>query len=62
MPPGVSEYRLLGDGGGSREDDDASAGSMGDNLDELGAGREEPPSSASARAFPVSRRLIMRGH
>ena len=61
MPPGVSEKRRFGEGGGGwrdvGEDVIDMSGSLGDGLDEFeGEGRwvEGWPSSAKARALPVS--------
>jgi hypothetical protein len=53
VPPGVSDCRLLGEGGGWREDVDVSAGSNRVSFEELG-GRDGVPSSASARALPTA--------
>jgi hypothetical protein len=60
VPPGVSEYLLLGDGGGSwREEEDVSARSMGDSFDEVeGPGVE--PSSASVRALPDDDHVLIK--
>ena len=56
MPPGVRDSRLLGEGGSCSDDDEISEGSMGESFVELGGSdvEDDPPSSASARALPVS--------
>ena len=56
VPPGVRDSRLLGEGGSCSDDDEMSEGSMGESFDELGGSdvEDDPPSSARARALPVS--------
>lgn len=56
VPPGVRDSRLLGEGGGCSDDDEMSEGSMGESFEELRGSDVEvdPPSSARARALPMS--------
>lgn len=58
MPPGVSDIRRFGDGGGCNDDEEAKevSGSIGESLDDEGDGRCVGgwPSSARARALPMS--------
>ena len=53
VPPGVSEYRLFGDGSGACSEDVDRSASMGDSFrGGVRLGVEFIPSSASARALP----------